>query len=454
MKIKKFFKEKFNFLLIVLLSILSFSTFPLFTSAEEPVYSNVLYDLEKDETFSIDDYPTINGDYSLQVIQVAESTAKELFVYVYQPSGNKIATSINLSTDKHNLAYSNYELSLVDYNQSLFKYKVENYNVKNLDLRVYDISSIFREFDENVDEGLPENNNNTIDEISYKIAKIWTAQTYKDEILYTCMDSEVIEITDKYVGFCRYIGGSNFWGSTDYCDSHFVAFSTNKKIENLLEADVYFQTQTVDYQVYGNYWVFGEIQDNYSYMTDKDAIFYQGDNSFWSNYSYEWQRIQTVDNFIANEDFSNVYKGALFNAKVEYKMDDEAKSCIMEKDWVIRFYESEYLSVPGTYGGEYYWTSVSNVSILRLKFESEGSVFNLGAIDNKQSSNGQPSNNAKETISFGWLMWILIAIAALLIFSWIFPSLLNILFSIVKYIIKGLWWLMTAPLSLFKKEKK
>ena len=53
---------------------------------EQIPYTNVMEDLEKDNSFKLEDYPAVEDDYSLQVIQIAESVNGELFVYVYQPS--------------------------------------------------------------------------------------------------------------------------------------------------------------------------------------------------------------------------------------------------------------------------------------------------------------------------------------------------------------------------------
>ncbi|MCX4362715.1 MAG: hypothetical protein OSJ74_04975 [Clostridia bacterium] len=49
-------------------------------------YSEVLDDLQRDIEFSVDDYPSNTSDYSIKMIQIAESTTKELFIYTYQPS--------------------------------------------------------------------------------------------------------------------------------------------------------------------------------------------------------------------------------------------------------------------------------------------------------------------------------------------------------------------------------
>ena len=70
----------------------------VFNSSAEETYSTVLSDLQKDPNFNIEEYPVVEGDYSLDVIAIAEGAEWELFVYVYQPSATLLATSINIST--------------------------------------------------------------------------------------------------------------------------------------------------------------------------------------------------------------------------------------------------------------------------------------------------------------------------------------------------------------------
>ena len=102
------------FILVILLcsSLLTAGTLAF---AETIEYTNVLEDLQKDETFDVSEYPLKNEDLSLTVIQIAESTSGELFVYVYQPSGKNVTvSSINISQgidDK--LSYKNYFLTLL-----------------------------------------------------------------------------------------------------------------------------------------------------------------------------------------------------------------------------------------------------------------------------------------------------------------------------------------------------
>ena len=62
-------------------------------------YTDVLEDLQKDESFKVEDYPAKADDYSLQIIQIAESVNGELFIYVYQPchdTKDLVATYISM----------------------------------------------------------------------------------------------------------------------------------------------------------------------------------------------------------------------------------------------------------------------------------------------------------------------------------------------------------------------
>ena len=154
MENKKKIKNKITiFLLIAMMLIFPFlDTFAFITHAEtnaEPTYSSVLEDLEKSESFDIGKYPIVIKDYSLQFIQIAESSDNELFIYVYQPSGNDLdlrATSINLATDE-NLDYKHYELEYLNSYTTLYKYKVVDFTVSSEEERYYNIASIFRKWD-------------------------------------------------------------------------------------------------------------------------------------------------------------------------------------------------------------------------------------------------------------------------------------------------------------------
>lgn len=404
-------------------------------------YSNVIDDLKSDADFNISLYPANKNDYSLQVIQVAESEDKELFVYVYQPSNGAkdyTSSSINISTAiNDSLYYKNYKLELLSRDGVFCKYRVKDFVVKDDVLRYYDISSIFRPYDKDTDEGLPETNENEITEVAFKVAKRYTAVTLEGKVTYSCIESHVIEITDKYVGYIKYSNGFDLCASS--CLAYYVAFDTDLPIDNLYEADIDFVTK--DYSYYYRVPNLAQGDKGEETMTYDDPV----ENTLTLNYDtvveheggglfakkYTWERIAKVDEFIANE-----------------KLTDEGLEDLENKSWVLRFYEADLSFVQNSNSFREESTKVSDVTILRLKFETDGKVYNLGVVDNKQSpGEGQlPDNentNEWELPSFDDYDWekilgiILFVIGLILIVVLLGP--------ILPYIIRLVIWIILLP---------
>lgn len=409
----------------------------------ETKYTGVLEDLQKDDSFRAEDYPEKADDYSLDVIQVAESIDKELFVYVYQPAAYERvldATSINLSTAiNDSLHYVNYDLTLLDRSGVFAKYLVEGVTVKDDALRYYDISSIFRAWNGDIDE--PGEDGNVIHEVSYAVGKLFSASTVGEEVSYECLTTETIEVTDKHVGLIRYNNGfilSRF----EKCDSHYIAFSTDLPMDKLLEADVYFVSQYQMTRHYNN-WALddvfesGEKVDEYVSLKYTDVASNPADGLF--SKEYEWNRIESVEDFIKNEDLT-----------------DETLASLEGKQWVLRFYETEWKQLYNDWYTEWQRTLVSEVSILRLKFETQGKVYNLGVVDNKQTGDLAPDNN--NTNEYGLdklydIMKIILAVLALVLA-------VVVLAPFLPYVLKFILWLLMLParfivwfIGLFKKNE-
>ena len=410
--------------------------------AASTAYSGVLDDLRKDENFSPSAYPTVANDYSLQVIQVAESTDNELFVYVYQPSGQAKdlrASSINIAlVPRENISdVRNYKLTLLSSSGVFYKYRVDGLTVSTASTRYYTIPSIYRPFDETIDEGA--DHGNEVTEVDYKVAKEYCFSTINGEPFCRVLDIETIEITDKFVGFVRYSDGFKLYVGA--CDSHFVAFNTDRDIDRLLEADVYYTSQSYSWSFavgVGENTEFGEKQDNYAYLTYKQKVEHTGDG--WFAPTYTWDRIETVEQFIAENDLTqNVYSGALIDINVANKITDEGIAALQGKQWVLRFAETSYSLGGGQMSSFSNSTIVGDVTILRLKFETDGVTYNLGVIDNKQSGNPDTPINEEHTevVLSETGKWILIAIAIILV--------LVILGPILPYIVKAVVWIIALP---------
>lgn len=418
---------------------------PVIAKAESTVtYTNVLEDLQRDSSFSKDNYPKKETDYSLQIIQLAESSDKELFVYVYQPSGQLkglVASSINISTTVNDaVTYHNYKLELLNADGVFFKYKVSDFVVKDDAVRYYAITSVYRKWDKTIDPAT--GNDNTVTEVNYNVSKQYAFGTINGKPYVNCVDIDTIVVTDKFVGFVRYENGFTLYNSA--CDSHFVAFNTDKPIDKLLEADVYYTTQSYNWNwtaFVGEKETFGTKQDNYSYLKYTDKVEHTGEG--WFAGTYKWDRIQTVDDFISGEKRENIFHGAVLDVKVSTNLTDSALNELKGKKWVLRFTETAYSFTPDYTGtGSQYSSStvVGDVTILRLKFETDGIIYNLGTIDNKQTGGKDPSNSTDIDVSLNdtgkKLAALIMMILAIILLAPVLP-----------YILKAVVWIVMLPIN-------
>lgn len=412
-------------------------------------YSNVLDDLHKDSTFNESMYPEIADDYSLKVIQIAESMAGDLFIYVYQPSGqekNLNASSINISTTINDeINYYNYKLQLLNSDGVFYKYKVTDFTVLNIITRYYVITSIYRPFDKTIDNQA--DNGNLITEVNYEVAKQYCFSEINGKPYVSVVDIETITITDKFVGLVRYSDGYKFYPGECACDSHFVAFNTDKPIDKLLEADVYYTAQ--GYSPKG----FEDKKDEYAHLKYTQKVEYNG-GGFKAG-TYRWDRVETVDQFIAENDLTqNVYSGAVIDVSVANKITEEGKISLQNKKWLLRFAETSYTKsvLPGTYGTEYTedLTLVGNVTILRLKFEMDGVPYNLGVIDNKQTGSSKPINTENTIVDFSDSVKRMFAVACLILFVIAIAVICPLIFSVLKYLFKAVAFVIELPFKLLK----
>ena len=418
---------------------------PVIAKAESTTtYTNVLEDLQRDSSFSKENYPEKATDYSLQIIQLAESSSKELFVYVYQPSGQLkglVASSINISTTINDaISYHNYKLELLNADGVFFKYKVSDFVVKDDAVRYYAITSIYRKWDKTIDPAT--GNDNTVTEVNYNVSKQYAFGTINSKPYVNCVDIDTIVVRDKFVGFVRYENGFTLYNSA--CDSHFVAFNTDKPIDKLLEADVYYTTQSYNWNwtaFIGEKETFGTKQENYSYLKYTDKVEHTGEG--WFAGTYKWDRIQTVDDFISGENRENIFHGAVLDVKVSTKLTDSALNELKGKKWVLRFTETSYSFTPDYTGtGSQYSSStvVGDVTILRLKFETDGITYNLGTIDNKQSGGKDPSNKTDIDVSLNDTGKKLAALIMLILA-------IILLAPVLPYILKAVVWIVMLPIN-------
>lgn len=455
-KNKKYFVVTiFSFLILVLLFLLCLIG-TSYAKESNITYSNVLDDLKKDSSFKESFYPVVSDDYSLKLIQIAESVNGELFLYVYQPSGqtkNLNASSINISiTVNDEISFHNYKIKLLNSSGVFFKYVVTDFVILSEPTRYYAISSIYRFFDATIDTQA--GNDNKITEVNYAVNKQYCFGTINGIPYCNVIDIETIVITDKFVGFVRYSDGFKLYVGA--CDSHFVAFDTDKPIDKLLEADLFYTTQEYS-RVFamgvGERETFGVKTDKYAYLKYTDKVEHTGDG--WLAGTYKWDRIETVEQFIAENDLTqNVYSGAIIDVHIANKITDEGKAALKNKKWVLRFAETSYSLSSGVGSNSTYTTLVGDVTILRLKFETDGVTYNLGVIDNKQTGSDKPSNEEKVQVKIKDNIKLLLLILFLILLLLLLAPFLPVIFSLIIKVISIPFKIIGAIFKSFKKDKQ
>lgn len=469
----------FTLILICLFTLITaiYPNIQKITRAEDTTtYSTAIEDLQKDENFDAESYPVNEKDRSLQVIQIAESINKELFVYVYQPSahfGNLTASSINISPYSHeDINVSNYKLQLLNNSGVFYKYKVVDFTVSDSEVRYYEIPSIFRPWEKDKDNDITPTNENTIDEVSYQVAKMYIATTRDGKVTYSCSDSKVLSVENMYVGLLRYWDELGFDGvlatEMSFKDNYFIAFSTNFPIEQVYSAKISYVTQYAQ----ANYgfmqvppsdledwnWQYDDPKNNEITIKASETDLVDFD-SFWIHETHEWNLIQSIDEFKQNEDYENVYSGFLLDHYSSNKITDEGIKDLEGMDWVLRFTSTDtYYKVDPMNGKTAgHFTNVTQVTILQLFYYDQGISYNLGVVANKQTGDGVPDNIQESWAELkDWAKWVLGIIGAILLVVLIVACMplitivLKALATVIVWICKGIWWVITAPFTIFK----
>ncbi|MCM1534282.1 MAG: hypothetical protein NC099_06505, partial [Corallococcus sp.] len=357
-------------------------------AASETVYTNVLEDLSKDATFDAGKYPEKNVD-TMDVIQIAESNDGELFLYVYSTTAEKFtASEVRISTTVgENVSPVDYKLTLLNRSGTLHKYKVESFTVSDSSERYYYVIQLARPLDKSTETV----NNNTLNTKAYAVGKQFRACTVGSDVTYSEAHEDVIEITAKYCGYIRNFAG---WVGlvTGNTDSHFIAFDTDVKIDKLMEAEVTYDSINYSVKVNGltGLTLSGteqEIQN--SKKTGEKATLsadreVQAPTAGLFGREYEWTEIQSVEDFLELEELT-----------------DAVREEVEGKQWVLRFALTPVINYNMSLSALTSYmrvaTKVTDASILRLKFITNGETYDLGVVDNKQTGSVVPSNPSAES---------------------------------------------------------
>lgn len=348
-------------------------------------FSSVLADLQKDGNFNFADYPENSKDYSIKVIQIAESETGNLYLYTYQPCQNTtplIATKINLSLSETADETRIYGLEQVSTWGVFAKYLVEGVKVSSAATRYYNISAIYREFNKDIDKG--SDNGNITNEKAYGVGQCWKVTLQGETLTYEMLQVEIVEILNPFTSYVR--RKKNQSANYSFQDNYYVAFSTNRNIEELLSATVEYRIQDYFYKE-NNVLGFGDTafwdKATFSnerrmqkdvYCDEVNELQQDGFNLFGIfdlNKKFSWKRIQSSEDFVNNAGAS--------------ASDNEQ---IKKLQWVLMFDEtSAYRYESGGLIARYEETGqiIDEATILRLEFVEDGITYNLGAVSDTVS---------------------------------------------------------------------
>ncbi len=388
-------------------------------------------------------------------------------------------TKVNMSLSQEVGDTTLYDLTLLSRNGVFSKYKVEGLTVGSQSIRYYNITSVYRDWVASIDK--PADNDNTVNGVAYSVGQLWSARSVSGNVVYDMSETEVIVITEQMIGSRRYYDGFR-WENSPSCDSHFLAFSCDHSIDKLLSAKIEFDTN--EYKEFkGGLFTKDsyEISDAVHHIVNLyDYQVASNDGSGWFGEYKEWHRMSSMTDFIK-----------------EVGIEGDDKKMLEQYDWILNFYESSYVC---EFGGKDFiialfssWAAirdartsrfekVSNVSLLRLSFEYDGQIYDLGVVSNTQTGSNKPMNGNGSFDLLAWLeektgipkgVWIagvvLIILAILMpILSAVFPafgqvlktvfevlcnalkSLIKGLGIVLKYFFKALWWLICLPFKGLK----
>ena len=425
--------------------------------------SDVISDLMTDKSFDINDYPSINNDFSLQLIQLAETSNNTLVVYVYQPShytkdltASHIDISYGFSQNGENLNPTIYELEMLSTDGVFDKYLVKGFKV-NTDIdRYYNIVSIYRKFDIDIDDL----NDGLVDKKkAYGVGQQWYCTTINDVVHYEMNTFTYLDVESVYTGFQSLSEGyklKNLINRSNACYSWYYIFNPKNLIVNgekksvnvkhIYDAELSFDIRTVrELRANGGRrYTYGDWSTQKVELSDADKMTYNGGGLSAKN--FEWNRIMTAT------DFKKVIKDN------KGTINDDLNSYLVDGNYVFSFYETDYSEDWGNVICLDY-SEVQNTTLLRLHFlDTSGKVYDVGVVSDMLSANNKPSVSYGTKLDdllasigdwfkqlFEILGIIILVIVILCIASFITP-----VWNILCLILKGIFYALSLPFKLIK----
>lgn len=441
--------------ILALCMLMSYSSVAVFAATDE---TTVLDELQSDPDFDPAAYPDNAEDFSLQVIQIGEDEAKELYIYTFQSAhrsieliATKISISYGYSSNGAGLNPILYDLELISSSDGFHKYHVIGFTPSKDGDRYYNIVAIYREYNSVVDDEYDEAFPTT--DIAYSVGQQWYVHDINDDKIYEMNTFKTMECETVFNGHVLMKNGicfNNLIGSYDSVDAWFYCFNTDDYvIKHIYDADLNYSSRHVSCTYPGvdapnlqpNI-IYSDIKENQKItITENDEMTFSG-SGLWSK-SYSWNRILSSEDFIALVEDQG---GSL---------DETTKSNIKSSQWVFSYLETsrdEYYAAGNVLLMEEYY-DIYDVGLLRLHFiDINQNVYDLGVVNDLTD----PDNNSDGELNSVYdalkeFLDTFILVVGLILGIIILVVLLNFvgpISSLLKYLIKAVVYVISFPFKM------
>ncbi len=466
-------RRVFTLLLAIMLTLSVFAPLLTIRASASSSPSEVLQDLTKAENFKIENFPNLTLDYlkqvnedtdktndqaHLEVIQIAEGSSGELYLYVYQATDKELdltASAVLLSTeftpDGQNINPEIYYLELVSTDSVFDKYVVKDFHVSEEPYRYYNIVTLYRNFNPAIDEvtagGVIENF-----ELGIGVGQQWCSYYENESIVYEMNTFETVDVNIGYTGSVSFYSGfqfGNILGAFESGDLWFITFNVEDYIvKKIYDAYLTYKIRSKEKFISTgiNETEYGEWSEDIPVtLKSEDTATYEGDGIFGKEYT--WNKITSSADFISQLEAQDV------------RITDEAKSHLSQNAWVFAFLQTERKTNNYDIAQSTFSSEVSSVTVIRLHFmDIKGDVYNLGVVSDRVSPDDSPDafGSGSEIELPEWvqkLLMILSIILLLMIFNTVFPFvkfIFSILLTVIKAIFSIAFYILTLPFRLIR----
>lgn len=363
-----------------------------------------------------------------------------------------------MSTDSSTFGTQLYELESISETDTIVKYYVVDFALSSNPIRYYNISAIYRRLV--TGERYEEADGAVKNAKAFTVGQLYRVETKENTVVYSRQDQGVELVENPHVGYVEVDGGYhyNYWanllgpGALFYeatwenkVHLHYIAFSpTQYQIDDLFSADVTYRTQ--EKQGHQGVDTWDKYVESSGPLSDRQYVTLYADETAKAdklNGTFNWpwstttevafQRILPVEEMLSNTDVS-----------FSQAEQDALKKC----EWGLFFLETGWQRNSSAASATIRWTDVSEVSILRLEFISEGVTYNVGVVSDIVT--GSPSPGGVASFSGGcskmnWktILWLIGGIVLAIILSPVLP-----------YIVRFLIWVISFPVKAIASSTK